>query len=95
MNETIINKEIILANRRWGEVKIRLKALDGYLKDYDLNMSKEIFKLSRNKLRVVIGLSTGHGCCNKFLFKINKVNSTFCRFCIEGKDETINFSELI
>ena len=89
VTKAINNKEITLANRKWTEVKVRLKALEGYITDYDTVKSREILRLSRSDLRVIIGLNTGHGCCNKFLFKINRADSPMCRFCDDDKEETV------
>ena len=89
LNKAINNKEITLANRKWNEVKIRLKALEGYILDYDIKRTRELLRLHRSDLRVIIGLSTGHGCCNKFLFKINRADNPWCRFCSYNKEETV------
>ena len=79
----------ILANRKWAEVKIRLKSAKGYIGSYNDKKSKELLRLGRADLRVIIGFHTGHGCCNHYLFKLNKVNSPLCRYCSDGKSETI------
>jgi len=89
VSDSIKKKEIGLANLRWGEVKINLKNVKNYIGEYNIDVSKKLLNRSRSDIRVLIGLSSGHGCCNKFLFGIGKVASPLCRFCNEGKEETI------
>jgi hypothetical protein len=54
----------------------------------DPKMSAQLIKLSRNNLRMVTGILTGHCNLNKHMFIIGITDSPLCRACRET-DETV------
>lgn len=89
MMKLMEEEEVEFCNKRWNEEKAKLKEVGGYIGNYDLIKSKKLLKMRRLDIRVIVGLASGHGCCNKYLSKINRADSSACRFCDSGDDETI------
>lgn len=52
-----------------------------FLSHTDGSRRETLLKLSKCDLRVAIGILTGHGCLNGFLFKIGKSDTNSCRHC--------------
>ena len=50
----------------------------------------DLIKMKSKYLRVIIGMLTGHSCLRKFLNRIGKANSAYCRYCQEDEDEDMN-----
>jgi hypothetical protein len=50
----------------------------------------ELTRMKRKDLRVIIGILTGHSCLRKFLNRIGKADSAYCRYCQEDEDEDMN-----
>ena len=43
------------------------------MKEVDIKRTDELLKLKRRKVRVAVGMLTGHGCLNKYLKRIGKI----------------------
>jgi ribonuclease HI len=52
-----------------------------------INKNKQLVGLNKKDLRVIIGLITGHGCLNKYLYRIGATDDSTCRFCLEEEEE--------
>jgi ribonuclease HI len=48
---------------------------------------RNLIRLSRKNLRVIIGILTGHSCLQKFLYRIGKADDPACTQCNEQVDE--------
>jgi hypothetical protein len=57
------------------------KQAKGFLKKNPLQKAGELLNLSRNQLRVMTGLLTGHCHLKGHLFKLGLINSPECNRC--------------
>lgn len=88
----IMEKATQLLNRTWKDKVVNkgiMKHSSLMLKGVDEKKSKKLIKSSKNKLRIITGIITGH-CCLNYLHRIGKASSPLCRFCKEENEDMIH-----
>jgi hypothetical protein len=67
-------------NEHWQSIRGQ-RQVKGFLKKPSATKAGELLNLSRNQLRIMIGLLTGHCFLKGHLFKLGLVNSPKCNRC--------------
>lgn len=75
----------------WRHSKNKMTICKRYIKPFNKIKAEKLIKMSKTKLRTVIGLLSGHASTNGFLKKFGKTLNDRCRFC---KHENISETTL-
>lgn len=81
----LTKKETILRNEHWENYP-RLRQAKELLGGYNRKRYDTAIKLSKNKLRILTGLLTGHCKLREHLHKLNLETNGDCRFCNEAAE---------
>lgn len=90
LKELIKNKEQTIFKNLWVKTN-KQKYAKNFLEKPTPKRAMELLELSRKKLRLAIGIITGHCLFNKFLFRINKSTTDSCRFCLSEEETMLHF----
>ena len=74
--------------KNWNSIKTKYNHSNKLILGYDESLTKEILNLNREKIRIITGMLTGHGCLKNYLFRIGKVDNDRCGWC-NLKQETM------
>ncbi|CRL04545.1 CLUMA_CG017618, isoform A [Clunio marinus] len=75
-------------NKRWNEAS-GLRHSKMMMKEPNTRRAKSLLNLSRNDLRVMMGVSTGHCCLYKHLNSMQRTQLINCRYCRGMTEETM------
>lgn len=73
--------------KRW-DLSTGLMHSKKYIKPFDDKCAEYVISLSRENIRILTGMVTGHACLNNYLYRIGKVQNRDCRLC-HVEDETV------